>query len=271
MKEDTGTQTIENPVDRAQGDSKDLRELEASEINLKELAQRHDWREILRDIVRKEDMDPWNVKVSKLVEEYISTVRKMEKMDYRVPANAMLASSILLREKSNSWVLRQGDEEEESVWDNIPMTPDQIPPPREKIPEPKPKKRETKRKVSLDELIGAVDQVIEKEKEKAREKAKSKEPKEVEQDLIPDHFIEMAKEEGEDFEKKIQETEEKVKNNLDEENLTSFKKVISSNQKPINLIETLVSLLHLAGKGKISIWQEEVFGEIFIHYLEGED
>lgn len=272
MKEKAAARTMDESMEITPEEPEDLTELEADEINLEQIAKRHDWREILRDIVKKEDMDPWDIKVSKIVKEYIGTVQKLDKMDYRVPANALLASSILLREKSNSWTIKEGEEEEEeSIWDNIPTTPDQIPPPREEIPEPKPKKRNTKRKVSVDELIGAVDQVIQKEKKKAREKAKSKEPMETQQNLVPDQLIELAKENTDNFDEKIKETEEIIEQKIDGENLTSFDKIVKPGEDSLGMIKTLISLLHLASKGKVSIWQEEVFGEIFIHYIGEEE
>ncbi len=252
-----------------------LEEISPEEINLEEIAKRHDWREILKEIVEKEDMDPWDIKLSRLVEEYIQTIRKMQKMDFKVPANAMLASSILLRKKSSSWIIKEEDEPEKDFkyWEEIPTTPDQIPPPREEIPEPKPKKRKTKRKVSLDELIDAVEDVIDKEKQKARKKAKeeSKE-KQKGQDLVPDQLLEMAKKTTKNFEEKTEELENKIEQKIDDENLTTFTELIEENENQEKgereIVNTFIPLLHLANQGRISVWQEEIFGEIFIHYPE---
>lgn len=267
----------EAPDPKSQGQQieeefKDPEEINLPDMKLEKLAQRHDWRKILRDLVKKEDMDPWDVQISRLVGEYIQTIKEMKKLDFRVPANALLASSILLREKSGSWVLKEEEEEEEeNIWDMMPSTPDQIPPPREEIPEPKPKKRETKKKVSVDELIEAVDEVIKKEKKKAKEKVKEGKTKTPEQNLVPDQLLELAKNKEDDFEEKIEETEGKVKANLDEEGLTTFTDLLEDEEESLELIDIFVSLLHLANKRKISIWQEEVFGEIFIHYIGEED
>lgn len=241
-------------------DTEDLKK----DLNLHEIAQRHDWREVLKDIVKKEDMDPWDIDVSKLVEEFIQTIREATKMEYRIPANAILASSILLRKKSDSWILREGDEQQDSIWDDIPITPDQIPLPREKIPEPTPKKRVTKRKVSLDELIEAVDDVITQEKNKARRKAK--ENRTPVQNIIPKRMLEMAKADGEDFEERIKEVREKIHSVMDNENLTRFTEIVEENTRA-EIINTILPVLHLANKGDISIWQEEIFGDIFIHYI----
>lgn len=244
--------------------NKDIKEVK-EDLNLREIAQRHDWREVLRDIVKKEDMDPWDIDVSKLVDEFIQTIREANRLEYRVPANAILASSILLRKKSDSWVLREEDESEIDIWGDMPMTPDQIPLPREKIPEPTPKKRVTKRKVSLDELIEAVDDVITKEKKKARKKAK--ENKSPVQNILPKQMLEMAKKDGEDFEERIEEVKGKIQEKIDGENLTRFTEIVEENTRD-EIINTILPVLHLANKGTISIWQEEIFGDILIHYIQ---
>ncbi len=262
-------ESSEQPLEK---EIKDPEDLDLQDMELEELAQRHDWRDILREIVKKEDMDPWDVQISKLVQNYIKTVKQMKKMDFRVPANALLASSILLREKSGSWVIKEEEEgEKEDIWSMMPSTPDQIPPPREEIPEPKPKKRETKRKVGVDELIEAVDEVIQKEKQKAKEKVKEGKNKAPEQNIVPDQLLELAKEKEEDFEEKIEETEEVIAANVDEENLTTFTDILENQERSSEFINSFISLLHLANKGKVSIWQEEVFGEIFIHYIGEEN
>lgn len=269
MKERT-TSLPENGIS-SESEEIDPHELSADEIDLEEIAQRPDWRELLREIVRKEDMDPWNIKVSRLVDEYIQTVNKIKKMDFRVPANVVLASSILLREKSGSWVLEEEEESSEvDIWEAVPPTPDQIPPPREEIPKPRPKKRETREKVGLDELIDAVDQVITKEKEEAKEKAKETEETMEAQDIVPDQLIELAKEE-EDFEEEIDRAEGRVKSSIDEENLTSFTEIVEDPEETKELVNSLIALLHLANQGTVSIWQEKVFGEIFIHYRGDKD
>lgn len=269
MEEATSVESPEQQLDKELENPEDL---ELQDINLEELAQRHDWRDLLRGIVKQEDMDPWDVHISELVKDYIQTIKEMKKMDFRIPANALLASSILLREKSGSWVIKEEEEEEqEDIWSIMPSTPDQIPPPREEIPEPKPKKRETKRKVGVDELIEAVDEVIQKEKQKAKEKVKEGKNKTPEQNIVPDQLLELAKEKEDDFEEKIEETEEIVVAKIDEENLTTFTDILEDQEGSSELINTFISLLHLANKRKVSIWQEEVFEEIFIHYIGEED
>jgi len=242
-----------------------VEEITHDEIKLEELARRHDWRELLREIVEKKDMDPWDIDIAKLVGEYIQTIQELQEMDFQVPANAVLASSILLRKKSSSWIIKGEDEEKEfKYWEEIPTTPDQIPPAREEILEPKPKRRKTQRKVSVDELIDAVEDVIDKEKKKARKKVKEK--KEVGQDIVPKQLLEIARRNTKDFEEKTKELEDKIIQKIDEENLTTFTDLIDGKEDSRKVVDTFIPLLHLADKGKVSIWQEEVFGEIFIHF-----
>ena len=70
------------------------------DTNLISLIDVPEWKSILLDLVSSEKMDPWNIDIVELSEKYLQKINSMELMDLRVPANAILASSILLRAKS---------------------------------------------------------------------------------------------------------------------------------------------------------------------------
>ena len=74
-------------------------------LDLAELAQQPEWKVMLYDVIQKEKMDPWNVDITLLTEKFMENLRQMKQFNFRVPANAILASSILLRFKSDSWAI----------------------------------------------------------------------------------------------------------------------------------------------------------------------
>ena len=59
------------------------------------------WKELLIELVEKQQLDPWNIDITELVNSYINAVKALKVMDLRIPANIILAASILLRMKSS--------------------------------------------------------------------------------------------------------------------------------------------------------------------------
>ncbi len=231
--------------------------MEKPKIDLVELASQPEWKEMLFNIVKKEGMDPWDIDISLLTSKFVEHVNSLKRMDFRIPANAVLASSILLRYKSNNWKLSEEREEYPLIF-----IPDEI------IPEPvpielEPVTRITKRKVTLEELINAIEDVMKKEK-KAAQKHKPKKPE------IPTSILKLVNVDEEDFERVEEEVLQRIMKTLDKTRMTVFSNILKSNTTE-EVISTLVPVLHLAHKGKIVIWQEEVFGEIFIQLNSDEN
>ena len=225
------------------------------ELDLIGIAEKPEWKEILIDVVKNQNLDPWDIDLSLISQKYLERVKELKKLNLRVSANVVLASSILLRYKSDSWVLTQ----EETI---VPiMIPDEIYS-EPVVPQLESVLRTTTRKVSLEELIAAVEDIMNKEKKKAERQNRLLER------IVPDNLLEMAQN-SEDFEKKLKESLEEIKKNVDQENLVLFSDLIEEKTSD-GVINHLIPVLHLANDGKIAVWQEKAFGEIFIHLLEME-
>lgn len=225
------------------------------ELDLIGIAEKPEWKEILIDVVKNQNLDPWDIDLSLVSQKYLERVKELKQLNLRVSANVVLASSILLRYKSDSWVLTQ----EEEVM-NI-MIPDEIYS-EPIVPQLESMLRTTTRKVSLEELIAAVEDIMGKEKKKAEKQSRLLER------IVPDSLLEIAAN-SEDFEKKLKDSLEKIKKNMDEENLILFSDLVDKKTAD-GVINNLIPVLHLANDGKVSVWQEKAFGEIFIHLLEKE-
>jgi segregation and condensation protein A len=225
------------------------------ELDLIGMAGKPEWKEILVDVVKNQNLDPWDIDLSLISQKYLEQVKELKKLNLKVSANVVLASSILLRYKSDSWVLTQ----QENI---VPiMIPDEIYS-EPIVPQLESVLRTTTRKVSLEELIAAMEDIMSKEKKKAERQNRLLDR------IIPDSLLEMAAN-SEDFEKKLKESLEDIKKNIDEENLVLFSDLLE-NRTSADIINCLIPVLHLANDGKIAIWQEKAFGEIFIHLLETE-
>ena len=109
-----------------------------------------------------------------------------------------------------------------------------------------------KRQITLNELMQEIEKAIKYETNDKR-LIKSSEITEF-VDLNINQF---------DIEKKMEEILFDVKENVDSEGLALFSRLVRG-KKSIEVIYSLLSLLHLTQKEKLDLYQDELFGEIFI-------
>src|SRR3989338_7253390 len=62
------------------------------------------WQGILYELVKTEQMDPWEIDISLIAHKYLETIRKLKEHDFRVSGKMVLAASILLKLKSTRLV-----------------------------------------------------------------------------------------------------------------------------------------------------------------------
>ncbi|MEM3416104.1 MAG: segregation/condensation protein A, partial [Candidatus Micrarchaeaceae archaeon] len=122
-------------------------------IDLEGLIREVTWKDILIDLVRKNKIDPWNIDIVEIVDKYIEEIKLMKILDLRMPANIILAASILLRFKSETIEL---EEEKVEAADETGTIQRQMPTyelvPRLRLP--------IKRRVTLQELLEALDEAM---------------------------------------------------------------------------------------------------------------
>ncbi len=216
------------------------------------------WQSIIYELVKTEQMDPWDIDVSILAQKYIDMIRNLKEHDFRVSGKVLLAAAILLKIKSNKLVgedlseldrLLIGVEEEmeELAFDEtsdihkLEEIPSLIP----RTPQPR------KRKVSIFDLVEALERALEVKK---RRLLKS----------IPPLNLEAPKKKK-DITEIIREVYGKIKSffiSTIKDKLT-FSKLLPSNSKE-DKVHTFIPLLHLAQQNKIELMQQTPFGEIEI-------
>ncbi|MEM4389848.1 MAG: segregation/condensation protein A [Candidatus Micrarchaeia archaeon] len=220
-------------------------------FDLERLVAQPTWREVLLDLVAKEQLDPWNIDLVVISDKYLQRLRGMQLLDLRIPANIILAAAILLRFKGEALRLKEEEQfaepetflEGESSFE-VPMLSL-----RARIP--------PKRRVTLPELIAALESVLERQRRK--EQAPLISPAEP---LV----VELPKE---NLEQRMSEIMERLEHLKDAENIVAFSALLRE-RTPLEIINTLIPLLHLCQEGKISLVQEPLFSEIFIHVLSEE-
>ncbi len=227
-------------------------ELTARELDLNEFVRNATWRELLVELVETNRLDPWDIDIAKVVDSYVSAVRKMQVMDLHIPANIILAASILLRMKSETISILQLEEEMqpfEELGRAARIMPD--------IPILVPRARmQPKRRITLAELMDALGDAIkinEKRETIVRERAAP---------------ISMAIEKD-DIDEKMRAVHALVRQNIDSEGVTTFSALCRSFETAERrLLALFVPLLFLAHSGEITLMQDGFFNEIFVRIGE---
>ena len=214
------------------------------------------WQSMLFDLVRTEQMDPWNIDISLLTQKYLDMVKQLKEMDFRISGKVLLAASLLLRIKSNRLVgedldqldrLFSGDEEEELDFEELAEAlPEKQIEKADLIPRtPQPRKR----KVSVYDLVGALETALETKRRR------------VLQSIPPQNVSVPTKKK--DISEIIKDVYGRIKSffySKQGKRLT-FSQLVPSDSKE-DKVFTFIPLLHLTNQRKIDIFQEVHFGEI---------
>ena len=216
------------------------------------------WQSIIYELVKSEQMDPWDIDVSILTQKYIYMLKQLKEHDFRVSGKVLLAAAILLKIKSTRLVgddLSELDrlligvegEMEELGFDETAEIPklDEIPSLIPRTPQPR------KRKVSIFDLVKALERALEVKKRRLM-------------NSIPPMDLEAPKK-GKDVTQVIREVYGRIKLffvNAIQGKLT-FTKLLPSQSRE-DKVYTLIPLLHLAQQNKIELYQDAPFSEIEI-------
>ncbi len=220
-----------------------------------------EWKTILLDLVEKNELDPWNIDIVRLTNLYIEEIRRRKDNDLYLPANAVLASSILLWLKSKilKQVREELEEKEEPPIDEVPIDiveplPEVEEPVDVFLPEPRvvPPSRITTRPITLDELLDTM--------EKLMKKGIKKKPAIVQLPEIEEFFEKM--EEGEDVEDYVKTVYERLLEKKDSTGMVLLS--VLAGDDPLEFVKTLLALLYLANEGKVELFQEEVFRDVIV-------
>ncbi len=213
------------------------------------------WQSIIYDLVKSEQMNPWDIDVSLLTKKYIEIIKELEEHNFFISGKVLLASAILLKIKSNKLLtenIAQFDSQLFATDDELLEEIDEmqeefrIPPLLLKTPQAR------KRKVGLNDLMRALNKALEVDKKRKIRKLKERVIREV---RLPEKKINIG-----DLIKIIY---EKILNIFKKKEEVTFTELVNSDKKE-DKIMTFIPLLHLDNKNKINLDQKEHFGEIFI-------
>jgi len=200
-----------------------------------------DWQEVLASIVVEEGMDPLSIDILKLAESFMQYLQKIKSFDFRIPARFVLIAAILLRMKCE---LLLEEEEKKDMIEGEQIPPIDV----SGLPTLSPPVlRRPTRKVTLDELVTALNKVFDFKERKEGKKLRLR------------MAVEKLIEPEEDIEIKIRE----IFNQIMRSGIIKFSDLVPA-WKRKDIVETFVPLLHLSNRGRVSCDQEEMFKEITI-------
>ncbi len=218
------------------------------------------WQDIIYNLIKTEQMDPWDVDVSKLTKRYIETVKSMKEMNYFISGKVLLASALLLKIKSNRLVeedisnfdsfLFHQESAFEELGEFIPRSDLKVEIPTLGIRTPMARKR----KVSISDLIGALERALRVD---VRRKLRLEKFLNFNMPEIPEKKVDIGK--------LIEEVHLKLLEMFKQREIVKFSELNTKSKEEIVL--TLVPLLHLYNYSKVNLEQEKSFEEIHITNL----
>lgn len=210
--------------------------------------------DMLIDLVIQGEMDPWDIDIASLAQRFLEEVRNMVKLNLRLSGKTLLTSAILLRMKSEQIMPQENghnghnghDGYEDYGWDEAYSLDFDVP------PLTTPLRRRSERRVTLFELVEALQQALNEEVIRKnfppRRRTKPKLVIQVDEESIREKILSLY---------------DRLMELARQNDVLRFGEIIYD-PAPRHVVETLLYLLYLDSQGKLTVWQEELFGEIFI-------
>lgn len=217
------------------------------------------WQQIIYDLIRTEQLDPWDIDISILSNKFLEKVRELEEANFFVSSQVLLAASLLLRLKSeilldhyipslDAVLFGKKAEQKKYSQDRIELD-EEVPGLVLRTPLPR------FRKVTLDELMSALGHAINTENRRIRKVVVARQ-QELETALsLPRHRINIKD--------RINVVHSKLKKIFaTREEKLAFSEISGKSNE--ERVATFIPLLHLDNQHKIWLEQHGHFEEIWI-------
>jgi segregation and condensation protein A len=226
-------------------------ERDYSKVDLVDLIEQPAWKTILVDLVKSNKMNPWDIDVTLLTEQYIQKINSLENSSLRVPANAILACAILVKTKSRYLKLSSIEDDDEEV-----INEEKKELLMEEIPDLLASRSMREGKISLDELVESIEGIIQNTSV-SKKNAKNIPRMEFDFDTTS-------------IEDRLEEVFDLIKARVDSQGIVLFNSLLDENNND-NIVDTFLPVLFLMNSGKLLAYQEEFFGEIFVKLIQNNE
>ncbi len=218
------------------------------------------WQAIIYDLIKTEQLDPWDIDISVLAERYIEIIKQLEEANFFVSSKVLLACALLLRLKSeilNNDYIRNLDEamygkreDKKYILERIELEEGELPILVPRTPMPRFKK------VTLKELMSALNKAIETEGRRIRKDISTKQAEKNALSTLPrETRVPLKDRIGE-----IMSLINKNFHELHKQEVTFHELAPTRAEK----LATFLPILHLDNHEKIYTKQHEAFKDIFI-------
>ena len=228
------------------------------------------WQQIIYDLVRSEQMDPWDIDIKTITQQFLSTIRKLSELDFRVSGKMVLASALLLKIKSKQ--LMEEDfqaldqliaQTEEPLYDEEffefdhelfqePVEPEKQPKIYPRTPQPR------QRKVSVYDLVDALEQALDV-RVKREKRALDRVEAEVVDVRVPEKSVDVSS--------LMNSLLEQISTHFSSNDRLTFSHLVPAQSHKQDKVLTFIPLLHLTNERRVDLAQEESFAEIHISLL----
>lgn len=225
------------------------------------------WEGLLKDIIKKENINPWDIDVNFLSQKYKEAVKNIMAIDFKLSGKFLLASAILLRMKSDNFEVKELYQISTDYFDDFfeELNTEKLVEEfrnqtlKEKFKQSKTNinvklPRQRVKPVNLEDLVDALKEAMVVKERRDDRKKELKERMNYKIDIVKV-----------DIGSKIKNVFASISNffgNLNRKEIF-FKDLIPTKSRN-DQIWTFVPLLHLRNQGKIDLFQKEQFKEIKI-------
>lgn len=218
------------------------------------------WQAIIYDLIRTEQLDPWDIDIGILAEKYSLIIQQIEEANFYVSSKVLLACALLLRLKSEILSNRFIQEIDEALYghsdakkymmERIELDENEIPILVPRTPMPRYKK------VTLQELMSALNKAIETENRRIKRDIKVRQAEKSALVVLPkSNRIPLKDRIGSLF--------QSITNHFQKPNAIhmTFSELAPSREEKL---ASFIPILHLANSDKIYFKQLNHFEEIYM-------
>jgi segregation and condensation protein A len=233
------------------------------------LSRELSWQAIIYELIRTEQLDPWDIDLSILAKKYLETIQQLQELEegtFHVSSKVLLAAAILLRLKSE--ILRDNIkdideilfENKKKLRDELVHNPQIITIDEEDIPLIMPRTPLPRaRKVTLPELMAALDKAINTEHRRIKKNfAVNRARHTIDLAIFPKFTFNLTK--------RIQNLFQKIKEIFagNKQQKLTFSQLAPQNDK-VEKIGVFLPLVHLDHQQKVYLKQDTAFSDIEVY------
>lgn len=230
-----------------------------------------DWQAIIYELIHTEQLDPWDIEITVLTKRYFEKILELEELDFYISSKVLLAASLLLRIKSEFLLSRHirsideilfgKKEENKYVVERIEIDEDELPLLIPKTPLPR------QRKVTLDELMAALNKAINTETRRIKREVAVKRAKKLSEVDFPSFRRVDLKDRIKQFYARVLTSLKRKATKPDKHlNKVGYSELIGKSRE--EKLASFLPVLHLSNTRKLWLEQEKHLDEIWIYLYD---